>query len=357
LHSHKEQAIFIGDLKPNSPKKCQCGQACHKLFINENDKDLHEKSFRRVIINPNIKDDLPDQLRAQKYLSESLDRKPREYTWIAKILSNGVGQDSTTEIALNHAFYDEIVFADTGSEQPETYEYLKYLQNRLPSVARHKIRIVHSRYGIIYDYYKRVEKIPMVYARRDCTAKFKIEPIKRVYRKLYGINAHHDVRNLVPDDYNGDPARINNTGKKYFHRIEMSLGINLTENERARGSAIWYVKNMYPLIEKEVERKDEKGILTALDWKIPIKSGCFFCPYGKSAYWKRLKKLHPNLYKDSVALQDNAMAAKKNPLRKKFIFFDDKPSKDKFNPESCGCFSGDWDAEDDDGELDTKTSW
>jgi len=405
LPSHKEQTIFVGKLKPGNSKRCECGQACKDL--SDSDSEKHRRSFRTLIVNPiQFKDKLPECLRAQKYLAEPsashisvtekgerltahsctiwinteverlgilFDRDPRQYSWIAKILSNGVGRDSTTEIALNHAYYDEIVFSDTGSEQPETYEYLKYLIQRMPSVARHKFRIIHGRYGVIFDYYERVKCIPMVHARRDCTTKFKIAPIRRVYTKLYGINPHHNVRNQVPKDYKGDEKLVHRNatrnGKDYFHKLEMHLGINADEGRRVRGSGIWYAKNVYPLMEKDVHRQDEKEILTTLNWKIPIKSGCFFCPYGNAKYWKRQKRVHPDLYEKSVFLQDNAMQGSNDipldrsqgtgnriPLRKKFINFDEDPNDE--NPDGCNsCFNGDMSEPDDDEMLDTQTGW
>jgi len=324
-----EDAILSIDYhsdKLTATEFCSCGVACNFDKIPE----------ALVTENPQIIDGLSEPLRAQKYLSEPIDKEPMKLSWKVRILSNGYGKDSVTEIALNHSYYDEIVFSDTGSEQPETYAYIDYLSTKLPSVARNKIRIVHSRYGNIYDYYfnKKAQPIP---ARRDCTGKFKVEPIKQVLTKVYGINPMQWKQNVIKEE----------NGKKiYNYKIEMNIGINYSEPDRMNGGGVWYMKNRYPLVDKKVEKKDEKGILEALGYVVPVKSGCFFCPYGTQPYWIGLKRDHPDLYEKSKALQDNST------LRQKFIKFKDTDKTDV--KLSCSCFNGNWNT---DEELETKNNW
>ncbi len=329
----KEMVIHVKEeLYKYSNEKCQCGHQCHEAFT-----DGHYENVEHImVIDPIIKDELPEPLRAQKYLSEPINKDPRKLSWKVRILSNGYGKDSVTEIALNHAYYDEIVFSDTGSEQPETYAYIKYLSTKLPIVARNKIRIVHSRYGIIYDYYynKKIQPIP---ARRDCTGKFKVEPMKQVLTKVYGIN---------PMGFKKEIIEVKDGKRIYDYKIEMSIGINYSEPDRMNGGGVWYMKNRYPLVEKKVEKKDEKGILEALGYIVPVKSGCFFCPYGTQPYWKGLKRDHPELYEKAKAMQDNST------LKQKFIKFKDT---DKTDVElSCSCFNGNWETNE---ELETKNNW
>ena len=47
-----------------------------------------------------------------------------------QIASFGCGVDSVAGLLLN-SNYDEIIFADTGSELPETYAYLDYFEKKL----------------------------------------------------------------------------------------------------------------------------------------------------------------------------------------------------------------------------------
>ena len=46
-----------------------------------------------------------------------------------QIASFGCGVDSVAGLLLN-SNYDEIIFADTGSELPETYAYLDYFEKK-----------------------------------------------------------------------------------------------------------------------------------------------------------------------------------------------------------------------------------
>ena len=161
--------------------------------------------------------------------------------------------------------------------------------------------------------------------------------MKQVLTKVYGIN---------PMGFKKEIIEVKDGKRIYDYKIEMSIGINYSEPDRMNGGGVWYMKNRYPLVEKKVEKKDEKGILEALGYIVPVKSGCFFCPYGTQPYWKGLKRDHPELYEKAKAMQDNST------LKQKFIKFKDT---DKTNVElSCSCFNGNWESEE---ELDTKNNW
>lgn len=241
-----------------------------------------------------------------------------------KIFSNGFGQDSITEIVLNHAHWDQIIFSDTGSEQKETYEFIEKFLAELPKVTRYKMRIVHSRYGIIYNYYNhRPNPMSPMYSMRDCTEKFKIEPIKQWIRGKYGLNPMAFRGKEIQDEFgnimkNPDyKADVRGSKKNlYHHRIVLGLGINKGEEHRAHTENVWYLKNNFPLIEKKIVRDDESMIIKALGVDVPVKSGCFFCFFANKPYWLKLRRKHPDQYdlavkfyadakKGSSARQDN----------------------------------------------------
>ena len=138
-----------------------------------------------------------------------------------QIASFGCGVDSVAGLLLN-SNYDEIIFADTGSEMPETYAYLDYFEKK----SGLKITKVKSHLGKIYDYYfnKRCFPLPTF---RDCTKKFKITPIRQYFRKKYG--------------------------KK--ETFEMSLFIDYSEFHRMRTSDRNYIKNCYPLVDSKINKR------------------------------------------------------------------------------------------------------
>ena len=127
-----------------------------------------------------------------------------------KVASFGCGVDSVAMVLLNPN-YDEIIFADTGSEMRETYAYLDYFEKK----SGLKITKVRSHLGKIFDYYndKRCFPLPTF---RDCTKKFKITPIRQYLRKKYP--------------------------KETF---EMNLGIDYSEFHRMRTSDRKYITNYY----------------------------------------------------------------------------------------------------------------
>ncbi|MFA5746439.1 MAG: phosphoadenosine phosphosulfate reductase family protein, partial [archaeon] len=92
-----------------------------------------------------------------------------------KIVLFGAGQDSTgmiIEMVNRKMKIDEVIFADTGAEQPETYEFIEEFK---PYLKKHKIKftIVQSKLGNLYDYYFSKKIIPFRLFRH-CTDKFKI---------------------------------------------------------------------------------------------------------------------------------------------------------------------------------------
>jgi hypothetical protein len=360
--SGKEITILFDNdfVAEESSRKCDM---CHYFFV---DKNYKQDAWVRIQLNPVISEQLPESLIAQKYLSsenfetcitgtkvlnkakkllskgrpiqdaliekgwtsdmireldlipqsviEDVDKKKLIYKQPLNIFSNGFGKDSITEIVLNHTFWDQIIFSDTGSEQKETYEFIEKFTSQLPKVTRHKIRIVHSRYGVIYDYYNdRPNPMTPSFTKRDCTEKFKIEPIKQWIKGKYGLNpmafkgeeTQDENGNIVSNpDY--DPEVRGSKKVKYNHKIVMGLGINYAESWRKHDGNVWYIKNVFPLIEKKITKEDEPMLIKALGVDVPIKSGCFFCFFGNKNYWLKLRREHKDHYDLAVKFYQDA---------------------------------------------------
>ena len=223
-----------------------------------------------------------------------------------QIASFGCGVDSVAGLLLN-SNYDEIIFADTGSELPETYAYLDYFEKK----SGLKITKVKSHLGKIYDYYfnKRCFPLPTF---RDCTKKFKITPIRQYLRKKYG--------------------------KK--ETFEMSLFIDYSEFHRMRTSDRNYITNCYPLVDQKLTRDELKEIIISKGYELPTKSGCFFCPFNTKKRWIDLRNNALNLFEKSKELEKRAMY-KENGDRKwniqPLVTTRGKDSKTLFE---CACFNG-----------------
>ncbi len=171
---------------------------------------------------------------------------------------------------------DEVVFADTGGEVPETYGYLKISRTYL---AKHNIpfKTVATRKRGTLDLYasswsRRV--IPSALWRWS-TRDFKVIPIHRYYRSL---STH----------------------------INQYMGIAYDEAERMKDSRVPFVTNLYPLVDRRITRSDCMTIIEAAGLPMPVKSGCFFCPFNSLDRWRWLHAEHPDLFLRAVELEENS---------------------------------------------------
>ena len=218
-----------------------------------------------------------------------------------KIASFGCGVDSVAGLLLAQEQgieYDEIIFANTLDERPETYDYLKYFEEK----SGFKITKVISHLGKIYDYYFN-KKVQPTKFRRDCTGKFKISPIRKYLRKKYG--------------------------KK--ETFEMNIYIDYSEFHRMRTSDVKYITNKYPLVEQKLERESLKKYIISKGYELPIKSGCYFCPFTTKKGWIDLRNKHKDLWKKSLAMEKNST------LRLPLINLKGKETQTLFE---CSCFNG-----------------
>ena len=217
------------------------------------------------------------------------------------ILSYGGGTNSTAlllEWVRRGNELDAVIFADTGSEQPLTYKFIdKYVK---PYCAEHKIpfetvfytpskKVKGVRDGVwdegeqisIYDYYYYTKMIPSK-VFRSCTGKFKIEPIKKLLKEKY------------PDS------------------VEL-IGIDAGETRRAKrvrdpetGEWIYlYPEKRYPLIDWDIDREGCSKIIADRGWPSPEKSGCYFCPFQSKKSWVELYNKSPDLFNESIKLEQN----------------------------------------------------
>jgi len=198
------------------------------------------------------------------------------------IVSFGAGQNSTAMIIMmkNEGIkIDEIIFADPKNEMPKTYIFLKEFKkwcekNNLKFVT------VQSKLGSLKDYYASKNLIPYRMFRQ-CTHKFKIIPINDYIKKEYGIKTP----------------------------INMFMGIASDEKHRSKKiSGRKQFTYKFPLIEKEIDRKGCIEIIKKEGLSVPVKSGCYFCPFQVKREWIKLYEEYPNLFEDCIKFEKNGRA-------------------------------------------------
>ena len=199
-------------------------------------------------------------------------------------LSLGAGVD-TTAISLMPDIMDQVdfvLFADTGGENPETYEYLnKYLKPHFEKIHKPLV-IVKGEENVNGEPVTNMElaylgwrMIPVRFMRH-CTDKWKIKPMHR----------------YLTANYPGEPLRVV-IGFAYDEVKRMNT-------TRWKGQEVWY-----PLIDKKMTRADCVKYIIDQGFPVPPKSGCFYCPFQRLDQWKQLRSNHSDLWERAVRLEKN----------------------------------------------------
>ena len=192
------------------------------------------------------------------------------------ILSYGGGVNSTALMAIlvkKKYPLDEVVFADTGAERPETYGYLSYTRSFL---RKHgfRLRVLKSKNGSLLDTCRKRKVIPSMIWRWS-TRDYKITPIYAYYRSL---QCH----------------------------INQYVGIASDEIDRMKDSSVDYVSNIYPLVDLEMSRADCIRIIREARLPVPTKSGCFFCPFNTIQRWYDIYTNQRSLYIRAMRLEEQS---------------------------------------------------
>ena len=201
-----------------------------------------------------------------------------------RVISLGAGVQSTT-MALMAAHGeltptpDAAIFADTGWEPKVVYEHLGRLEKALPFPV-HRVSAGNLRDQAMGRFAVRTAKyyndVPWFMAngkmgRRQCTTHFKIEPLARKQRELLGSRG----------------------------KVEVWIGISLDEAVRMRPAHRKWQTNRWPLIERQMTRRDCVKWLGERGWSAP-KSACIGCPYHSDGQWRDLRDNSPDEWADAV---------------------------------------------------------
>jgi len=205
-----------------------------------------------------------------------------------KYLSFGGGVNSVAMMLMLLDQKDdfEAIFVDHGTDWPETYEYTKMFQGWLKNHGHKQITILKPEvqgFENLYEYYWEKQWVPSFMAR-ICTDKFKIRPIHKYVEKP----------------------------------CFMLLGIDFGEIKRAKLSVKKGIENRYPLIEYEIDRDGCKKIIKGHGLPVPMKSGCYICPFQRLGQWIELRKTHPELFCKAEQLENRNMDFRKSIGKKAF---------------------------------------
>ena len=255
-----------------------------------------------------------------------------------KVLSWGVGMDSTMLVLKYGMDADIIIFSDTGAEEMETYAYLQYIMPKLPYQIREKIVVLENhKMGAIDEWYFDNKLQPMPFADRQCTDKWKVRLIKNylrnefgeqaVFEMMVGINYDEQLereRPLPTDvqlEYHianvlkYDSAKLLTLSKKakvsvedYKERLRNALQTGTFNKKGEFVPGLQYLRNVYPLCDHKVGKQQEEEFYKEEGIMIPPKSGCYFCPMKSKAEWNRTATEQPEMYENAKAISNNSTA-------------------------------------------------
>jgi len=223
------------------------------------------------------------------------------------VVNYGGGVDSTAMIVGLHErgiFIDHILFADTGSEKPETYAYLEEMGRWLEAHELPAIQVVR-RYGVdgLYGEASRPSKtgpgyttiegnclqndtLPsLAFGRKSCSLKWKADPMDKWLKVELASTWDEGRRPFKAIGYDCSPADSRRAVKR----------------DRDELFDFWY-----PLRDWGWDRELCKTAIVGAGLSIPVKSACFFCPASKPAELREMAQAHPELLARCIELEDNA---------------------------------------------------
>lgn len=239
-----------------------------------------------------------------------------------RILSLGAGVQSST-LALMIArgdlpMVDAAVFADTGWEPAAVYTWLDWLKGQLP-FSVHMVSAGNIRADTlakVTDPSRRVASVPWFtlgggkvgMGRRQCTKEYKLRPLQRKVVELMG----------------GRPKG----------GCEMLVGISMDEIWRMKESRVQYIRNVFPLIDREMTRQDCLRWMEERQYPRPPKSSCIGCPFHSDVQWRDLT---PKEFADAVEV-DRAIRHQPGMRAQQFMHRSCKPldQVDLSTPEERG---------------------
>jgi len=216
------------------------------------------------------------------------------------VVSYGMGVDSTAVLVGLHQrgeTPDLILFADTGSEKPETYAYLDVINAWLDRVGFPQVTVVKNprpKTGdqSLYDACHRLSVLPaLAYRQHQCSLVWKRDP-QLAFIKRWQPAIDAKARGELVTFCIGYDAGDRDSCRSYT----------------AEGKASPGTKNRFPLIEWGWDRDRCKAEIAAAGLPVPVKSACFFCPASKKSEIDWLAAFHPELAAKAIELEVRAKA-------------------------------------------------
>jgi hypothetical protein len=215
------------------------------------------------------------------------------------IISLGAGvQSSTVALMAKHGEITPMpvaaVFADTGAESRQCYDYLDWLESELPfPVYRvmHKEGLTKMLENTVHNgdrcaqppLFTKDEDGQMGQLNRICTMETKIAPIIKKTRELLGLKPKQRAKDVHCTTW---------------------IGISLDEIQRMKASMQKYITHRFPLVDLRMRRGDCFEWMKRKGYPEPPRSACVYCPYHSDHEWRKLKKHDPEGWQEAIRVDE-----------------------------------------------------
>jgi len=228
----------------------------------------------------------------------------------------------------NRELPDHILFADTGSERPETYAYNTLFDAWLSDYGLKITTVTNGGRGygdsLEENCLMRNELPSLAYGFKGCSTKWKRQPMDRY------------LRDEVPEV------------KAAWSRGELvarCIGIDAGETRRRKLPPDNRYVYRYPLVDWGWDREACVDAVKRHGLPSPGKSSCFFCPAMKKHEIRDLAEKHPALVDRAIAIERNSKAHTIKGLGRHWSWEQFLADDQSYFPETldvpCDCHDGD----------------
>lgn len=215
------------------------------------------------------------------------------------IISLGAGvQSSTMALMAAHGeitpMPDCAIFADTQAEPKAVYEWVDWLERKLPfpvhrvtagslldAVTGRDLSAKNSRWARPPFFVINRLNGQNGMLNRQCTKYYKLLPIIEKCRDLCGrIKGARATEVLV----------------------QQWIGISTDEAQRMKPARDKWLRNRWPLVEQDMSRGACLEWMRLHGYPNPVKSACTFCPYRDDAGWKEMRDNQPEDFASAVSV-------------------------------------------------------
>lgn len=208
----------------------------------------------------------------------------------ADILSYGGGRQTVAMLELIRREIaprpDRIVIADTGRENPSTWEYRAEVAEPLAQSIGLTIEIAPRSLAYVDLYAHNGDLLLPVYTATGkmsafCSTEWKVRVVRR-YLKAQGI-----------------------------HSATMWIGYALDERDRYKptkedATGPWYRR--FPLLDLNLTKRDCIQIITDAGLPLPPPSACYMCPNKRDSEWRFIRDTYPAEWAQAIALDEELRA-------------------------------------------------